>query len=69
MALTVTCVELADDVANPVPWSVAEIVVVEFTNADPLIVTTPPVPTVATAVFDEAKDSPDAGSAWVDPSL
>jgi hypothetical protein len=69
MALTVTCVELAADVFNVVIWSVAEMIAVELTIAELLIVTTPPDETVPTAVFDEAKDSPDPGSAWVDPSL
>jgi hypothetical protein len=44
-------------------------IAVELTIAELLIVTTPPDETVPTAVFDEAKDSPDPGSAWVDPSL
>jgi hypothetical protein len=69
MALTVTCVELAVAVINPVLWSGAAIVAIELIVAELLIITTPLVPTVATAVFEEAKDSPDAGSAWVDPSL
>jgi hypothetical protein len=62
-------VELAVDVTKLDASSVAVMVAVLPATAPAATVTTPAALTVATAEFDEAKVSPEAGSAWDVPSL
>jgi hypothetical protein len=67
--LTVTCVDLAAPVDSPDAESVAVIVAVAPTGAPQIATTTPAELTVATAVLEELKISPEAGRVWVEPTL
>jgi hypothetical protein len=67
--LIVTCVDLPAPVDSPEAESVAVIVAVAPTGAAQLATTTPAALTVATAVFEELKTSPEADGVWVEPSL
>ncbi len=67
--VTVIWLAFAEEVLIPVAGSLAVIVAVALAAAVAPTVTTPSVATVATAAFDELKDSDVAGSGWVEPSL